>query len=166
MVPDAEKRLRIIHLLAAGSGTGGMAGGQAIDLAAEGRALGVEELELMHRLKTGALIQASVLMAAWSADEAGDENLEALGVFGRQIGLAFQIRDDILDVEGDTGTLGKMAGADVLRDKPTYPSVAGLEAAKKRAHDLCHESLDALSGLGPAADPLRELARYIVLREY
>ena len=166
MVPDPAKRLRIIRLLADGSGTGGMAGGQAIDLAVEGRALEVSDLERMHRLKTGALIQASILMAAWSADHPGDDVLSALEVFGRQIGLAFQIRDDILDVEGDTGTLGKTAGADVARAKPTYPSVAGLEDAKRRAEQLCRESLDALEPLGARADLLRELARYIVLRDY
>ncbi len=166
MVPDPAKRLRIIHLLATGSGTGGMAGGQAIDLAVEGRALDVARLEQMHLLKTGALIRASVLMAVWSADDQSEETCEALDVFGRHIGLAFQIRDDILDVEGDTGTLGKTAGADSARDKPTYPSVVGMEAAKHRASELCHAALDALDVLGPQADPLRELARYIVLREY
>ena len=166
MVPDSAKRLRIIQLLATASGTSGMAGGQAIDLAVEGRALDVATLERMHHLKTGALIQASVLMAAWSADSQPPERLQALDAFGRDIGLAFQIRDDVLDVEGDTGTLGKTAGADIARDKPTYPSVAGLEEAKRRAHELCHGALDALSPLGDQADPLRALARYIVLREY
>jgi farnesyl diphosphate synthase len=166
MVPDPAKRLRIIQLLAKASGTGGMAGGQAIDLAVEGRALDVATLERMHHLKTGALIQASVLMAAWSAENQPPERLQALDAFGRDIGLAFQIRDDVLDVEGDTGTLGKTAGADVARDKPTYPSVAGLDEAKRRAQELCHAALDALNPLGEQADPLRALARYIVLREY
>jgi farnesyl diphosphate synthase len=166
MVPDAARRLRIIHLLAVASGTGGMAGGQAIDLAVEGRALDVGTLERMHRLKTGALIRASVMMAAWSADEQPPTLLSALETFGENIGLAFQIRDDVLDVEGDTGTLGKTAGADVARDKPTYPSVAGIDAAKQRAGELCRSALAALDPLGAQADPLRELARYIVLREY
>jgi geranylgeranyl diphosphate synthase type II len=166
MVPDPAKRLRIIHLLATGSGTDGMAGGQAIDLAVEGRAMDVAGLERMHLLKTGALIRSSVLMAAWSADRQSPAVLEALDDFGRHIGLAFQIRDDVLDVEGDTGTLGKTAGADSARDKPTYPSVAGIEEAKRRASELCHAALDALAPLGPGADPLRRLARYIVLRDY
>jgi len=166
MVPDPAKRLRIIHLLATGSGTDGMAGGQAIDLAVEGRAMDVAGLERMHLLKTGALIRSSVLMAAWSADRQAPATLEALDEFGRHIGLAFQIRDDVLDVEGDTGTLGKTAGADSARDKPTYPSVAGIEEAKRRASELCHAALDALEPLGPRADPQRRLARYIVLRDY
>jgi geranylgeranyl diphosphate synthase type II len=166
MVPDPAKRLRIIHLLATGSGTDGMAGGQAIDLAVEGCAMDVAGLERMHLLKTGALIRSSVLMAAWSADRQSPAMLEALDEFGRHIGLAFQIRDDVLDVEGDTGTLGKTAGADSARDKPTYPSVAGIEEAKRRASELCHAALEALAPLGPGAEPLRRLARYIVLRDY
>ena len=166
MVEDPQKRLAIVRELASASGTCGMAGGQAIDLWAQGRETGIEVLETMHSMKTGALIRASVLMAAWSAEDLADRVLDALSRFGTSIGLAFQIQDDILDVEGDTDTLGKMAGADSAREKPTYPSVAGLDQAKRRAGDLCDEAIGALEAVGGAAEPLRALARYIVHRAH
>ncbi len=166
MVPDPSRRLAIVRELATASGTAGMAGGQAIDLWAQGRETGVELLETMHALKTGALIRASVLMGAWSTEELDDNLLEALSRFGATIGLAFQIQDDILDVEGDTGTLGKVAGADSAREKPTYPSVAGLARAKRRAQELCDEAIGALEAVGDDAEPLRSLARYIVHRTH
>jgi geranylgeranyl pyrophosphate synthase len=166
VVPDDHQRMAIVKELATASGTAGMAGGQAIDLWAEGRDMDVDTLETMHALKTGALIRASVLMGAWSSDSPPPETMQALSNFGIAIGLAFQIQDDILDVEGDTDTLGKTAGADSARQKPTYPSVAGMEAAKRRAAELCDTAIAALSKLGTTANPLRELARYIVHREY
>jgi geranylgeranyl diphosphate synthase type II len=166
MVADFRKRLAIVEELATASGTAGMAGGQAIDLWAQGRSMDVETLETMHRLKTGALIRASVLMGAWSADDLPEGTIGALAAFGDAIGLAFQIQDDILDVEGETNTLGKTAGSDRARDKPNYPSVAGMEAAKRRAGELCDAAIASLSGMGPGADPLREMARYIVARPY
>jgi geranylgeranyl pyrophosphate synthase len=166
MVPDDRQRMSIVRELAAASGTSGMAGGQAIDLWAEGREMDVATLETMHALKTGALIRASILMGAWSADSVPAQSLQVLSDFGAAIGLAFQIQDDILDVEGDTDTLGKTAGADSARQKPTYPSVAGIEAAKRRAADLCEAAISALSPLGELATPLREMARYIVHRAY
>jgi farnesyl diphosphate synthase/geranylgeranyl diphosphate synthase type II len=104
-------------------------------------------------------------MAAWSADTPDPTVLDALGRFGKAIGLAFQIQDDILDIEGDTETLGKTAGADSARDKPTYPSVAGLEQARRRAAELCDEAIRALSILGESAVPLRQMAAYIVRRD-
>jgi farnesyl diphosphate synthase len=166
MMADPQKRLAIVRELALASGTSGMAGGQAIDLWAQGRETGVEVLETMHSMKTGALIRASVLMAAWSAGDLPNEVLDALSQFGASIGLAFQIQDDILDVEGDTDTLGKMAGADSAREKPTYPSVAGLDQAKRRAGELCDEAIGALAAVGDAAEPLRILSRYIVHRAH
>ncbi len=166
MVPDDHQRMAIVRELATASGTAGMAGGQAIDLWAQGREMDVETLETMHALKTGALIRASVLMGAWSADSPPPESLGALSAFGAAIGLAFQIQDDILDVEGDTDTLGKTAGADSARQKPTYPSVAGMAAAKQRAIELCEAAITALAPLGQAANPLREMASYIVHRAY
>lgn len=166
MIGDPLRRIAIVRILATGSGTAGMAGGQAIDLAVEGQAPDLETLELMHRLKTGALIEASVLMAAWSADAVGDQELEALGRFGQCIGLAFQIQDDILDVEGDTAVIGKTAGADKARQKPNYPSLVGLAAAKERATQLCDAALEAIDGFDTRADPLRVLARYIIRRDH
>jgi farnesyl diphosphate synthase len=166
MVPDVAHRMQIIRVLAESSGTAGMAGGQAIDLAVEGKSISIDALETMHRLKTGALIRASVLMAAWSADSLPPEVMPAMAEYGRHIGLAFQIRDDILDIEGDTGTLGKKVGADQAKEKPTYPSIIGLAEAKKRAEDLCREALRAVDPLGSAAAPLRDLADYIVFRNH
>lgn len=165
MVDDPHNRMAIIRELASASGTAGMAGGQAIDLWVQGRDPDITTLENMHALKTGALINASVLMAAWSADTPDPAVLDALGRFGKAIGLAFQIQDDILDIEGDTETLGKTAGADSARDKPTYPSVAGLEQARRRAAELCDEAIRALSILGESAVPLRQMAAYIVRRD-
>ncbi len=165
MVSDDHQRMAIARELATASGTAGMAGGQAIDLSAQGRQMDVDTLETMHSLKTGALIRASVLMGAWSADKPPPEAVWALSEFGSAIGLAFQIQDDILDVEGDTDTLGKTVGADSARQKPTYPSVAGMEAAKGRAAELCEIAIAALSALGSPAYPLRDMARYIVHRE-
>lgn len=166
MVAEPTRRLAMVRELATASGTAGMAGGQAIDLWAQGKETGVELLETMHSLKTGALIRASVLMGAWSAEQLDHGVLQALSRFGATIGLAFQIQDDILDVEGDTDTLGKVAGADSAREKPTYPSVAGLDQAKRRAEELCDEAITVLERVGDAAEPLRALARYIVHRAH
>lgn len=165
MVADPARRLEIIRVLARASGTAGMAGGQALDLAATGHDIDVEALTRMHRLKTGALIAAAVVMGALSAPATDAHTVARLEAFGRHIGLAFQIRDDILDVEGDAGTLGKATGADEARHKPTFPSILGMEAAKRRARELCEQALAAIVGLDGKADPLRELARYIVLRD-
>jgi farnesyl diphosphate synthase len=166
MVPNRGNRLHIIRILAEGSGTGGMAGGQAIDLAVQGKSIDIESLQRMHQLKTGELIRASVLMAAWSADQPGEDVIDSMDEYGRSIGLAFQIRDDILDIEGDTGTLGKTAGSDIARGKPTFPSILGLEAAKKKADMLREQAHAAVEPMGEVAAPLRELADYIVLRNH
>ncbi len=166
MVPDPARRLEIIGLLARASGTSGMAGGQAVDLAAAGRALQLAELERMHRMKTGALIHASVMMAAASADALAPGLSAALDDYGTAIGLAFQIQDDILDVEGETGVIGKRAQADAARAKPNYPSVAGLAAAKARLRQLHDEAVTALEPLGSAADPLRWLSGWLTERRH
>ena len=166
MVPNLGNRLHIIRILAEGSGTAGMAGGQAIDLAVQGKSIDIESLQRMHQLKTGELIRASVLMAAWSADQPGEDVIDSMDEYGRSIGLAFQIRDDILDIEGDTGTLGKTAGSDIARGKPTFPSILGLDAAKKQADMLRQQAHAAVEPMGKVAAPLRELADYIVLRNH
>ncbi len=162
----AQTRLRMIRLLAHATGTSGMAGGQAIDLESVGRTLDVEALENMHRRKTGALIQCSVLLGAAAAGVTEGPELEALERFGADIGLAFQIQDDILDVAGDPSVLGKSTGADAARGKPTYPSIIGLEAARRRAMELCDRALDAIAPLGPRGELLAELARYVVSRTH
>jgi geranylgeranyl pyrophosphate synthase len=161
---SAEARLRMIQILADASGTAGMAGGQAIDLSAVGRNIGLEELEAMHRLKTGALIRASVLMTAACAPGLSDAAWEALDGYSQDIGLAFQIQDDILDVEGDTVEIGKTSGADAARAKPTYPSVLGLSIAKLRASELEARAYERLAPLGEAADVLGWLASFVVKR--
>jgi len=159
-----EARLKMIQILADASGTAGMAGGQSLDLAAVGSNLDLEELEAMHRLKTGALIRASVLMAAACAPDLTTAGWEALDAYSQDIGLAFQIQDDILDVEGSTEDLGKTIGADAARAKPTYPSVLGLEAAKVRARELERRACDRLALFDGRAKVLAWLASYVVDR--
>ena len=158
-------RVEMLKSVAVASGSAGMAGGQAIDLAAAGRPLDLAELELMHIHKTGALIRASVLLAAQSVPGLEAAKLTALDRYAKCVGLAFQIQDDILDVEGETATLGKQAGADSARNKPTYPSILGLTESKQRAAELKDEAVKALAPLGEAAAPLIWLAEYIVSRE-
>lgn len=159
-----EARLQMIQILADASGTEGMAGGQALDLGSVGRHIDLAELEAMHRLKTGALIRASVLMAAACAPGLTAAEWDALKGYSEDIGLAFQIQDDILDVEGSTEALGKTAGADAARDKPTYPSVLGLETAKVRARELKLRACGRLAIFGGRADILAWLARFVVDR--
>lgn len=163
-IPDGQK-IALVRLLAYASGSLGMTGGQAIDLAAEGRRLPVRELERMHNLKTGALIHASVMSACCLSDTLDDAGREAMERFGRSIGLAFQIRDDILDVEGKTETLGKAAGADQLHDKATWPALFGLEESRQRCDDLLATAHDSLARFGDGARSLRWLADYIVARD-
>ncbi len=159
----AELRAQLTSMLAHASSTEGMCGGQAIDLAAVGRQLTIDELEQMHRMKTGALLEAAVRMgaAAAGADAAA---VAAAAAYGRALGLAFQIVDDVLDVEGTAESLGKTAGKDARENKPTYVSVLGLAAAKARAAQLHREALAALAPLDARARRLRELADYIVGR--
>ncbi|HET7756804.1 MAG TPA: (2E,6E)-farnesyl diphosphate synthase [Steroidobacteraceae bacterium] len=161
----AELRLGMMRVLAAAIGTGGMAGGQALDLAAVGRTLTVAAIEDMHRRKTGALIQGSVLLGALAAGVTGGAELVALERFGAEVGLAFQIQDDILDVAGDPARLGKSTGADAAHAKPTYPSTAGLAASRARAAELRDAAIAALEPLGARAAPLAALARFVVDRD-
>ncbi|WP_312966051.1 (2E,6E)-farnesyl diphosphate synthase [Stutzerimonas kunmingensis] len=161
---DATLRLRMFAVLARAAGPAGMVGGQAIDLGSVGLKLDRDALELMHRHKTGALIEASVQLGALASGRADADNLTSLSQYARAIGLAFQVQDDILDVESDTATLGKHQGADIARDKPTYPALLGMDAAKAYALELRDQALHALRPFDTAAEPLRELARYIVER--
>lgn len=166
MVPTLTARIRMIDLLAQAAGSRGMAGGQAIDLAAVGQTLDIAQLENMHIHKTGALIRASVLLGGLSCDLSDEKRLSPLDRYAKNIGLAFQIRDDILDIEGETAVIGKAQGADALRNKPTYPALLGLDGAKVRAQELLDEAQDVLSCFGDKADPLRAIATYIVQRSF
>ncbi|MEE2729711.1 MAG: farnesyl diphosphate synthase [Pseudomonadota bacterium] len=162
----AEVRLRLIRLLATNSGTRGMAGGQALDLAAEGQRLTLEALETIHHHKTGCLIRASVAMGALTWPQVSEAQLSALDHYAQAIGLAFQVQDDILDVVGDTQQLGKQQGADQALEKVTYPSLLGLESARQKARDLCNNAVAALADFDQRAEPLRQLAHYIVSRSH
>ena len=164
--PVAALRLKMIDVLARGIGTAGMAGGQAIDLRSVGRALTPAGLEDMHRRKTGALIQVSVLLGAIAAGITTGTEFAALTEFGAEIGLAFQIQDDILDVEGNTATLGKLAGADAALAKPTYPSTLGLAVAREQAHLHRDRAVAALAPLGQRGAELAELAHFVVQRAH
>ncbi|MHB1117396.1 polyprenyl synthetase family protein [Sideroxydans sp.] len=163
---DAHKQLQMVKLLTVASGSRGMAGGQAIDLASVGKQLSLPELEQMHIHKTGALIRAAILLGAYCGNKLSDSQMERLDHFGKLIGLAFQVVDDVLDCEADTATLGKTAGKDADNDKPTYVSLLGLTGAKEMAQGLHREALDTLGEFGEAALRLRELADFIVLRKF
>jgi len=175
---DAQRQLEMIKLLAVASGSRGMAGGQAIDLASVGKSLTLPELEFMHIHKTGALIRAAVLLGAQcgsvsqaqpdSAEKPGsaEKKLDKLDRFGKLIGLAFQVVDDVLDCEADTATLGKTAGKDAENDKPTYVSLLGIQGARDMAQRLHREAMETLAEFGDSAQRLRELADFIVLRKF
>ncbi len=152
------------RLLAKAAGFRGMVGGQMLDLAGEQRALAHSELEAMHRRKTGALLHAAVLMGAVGGNASAAE-VEALSRFGAEIGLAFQIRDDVLDATAETTVLGKPQGSDARQGKSTYVSVFGLDAARTEAERRLRNAGDALATIGDRAEDLREIARFAVLRE-
>lgn len=160
-----RQRLEIIHCVAKAVGPTGMVGGQVLDIEAEGRSdeVDLEDLRLIHRCKTGALITAAVQTGAL-AGGADRDRFNALTQYGRQIGLAFQIVDDLLNVTGETATLGKTAGSDAARGKATYPALLGIEATRDKAVEARQAALEALSAFDDRADPLRELACYIVAR--
>jgi farnesyl diphosphate synthase len=162
---DARQRLSMLEKLAFASGSRGMAGGQAIDLNSVGKQLNIAELENMHIHKTGALIRSSCELGALSLQDVDQDRFEKVSHFAKCIGLAFQIKDDILDIEGDTKTLGKPQGSDMARNKPTYPNLLGLEGAKQAAQDLYKEALDSVREFDSKADILRDVASYIVQRE-
>jgi farnesyl diphosphate synthase len=163
---DPQRQLNMLKLLAVASGSRGMAGGQAFDLANVGKQLDLSELEFMHIHKTGALIRASVLLGASCGDSLSDAQLDKLDHYGKCVGLAFQVVDDVLDAEADTATLGKTAGKDADNDKPTYVTLLGVQEAKKMAAELHQEALQSLAEFGDKAQRLRELADFIVMRKY
>lgn len=162
---EAATRVDMLRVLAAACGSQGMAGGQAFDLAAVGQRISDVQLERMHVYKTGALIRASVRLGALAAGCTDEPTLAALDHYGHCIGLAFQIRDDILDVEGESADLGKTAGKDAAHAKPTYPAILGLAESRRRLTALTDEALDALPVGLPAAQPLADLARFVADRQ-
>jgi farnesyl diphosphate synthase len=163
---SAAVRLRLIDLLAEASGTFGMAGGQAIDLAASGRMLDISQVEDMHARKTGAIIRASVLMAAECAPHLERRLYTELDHYATAIGLAFQIQDDLLDITSDVATMGKPVRADSERAQPTHPAMIGIAASQERMHRLHRQALEALTGFGDTAEPLRSLAQWLLSRRH
>jgi geranylgeranyl pyrophosphate synthase len=161
-----ENRIKMITTLARASGSMGMVGGQAIDLASVGTQLNLPELENMHIHKTGALIRASVNLATLAKPDVDETVAAKLDQYAKCIGLSFQVKDDILDEESDTATLGKTQGKDKNNDKPTYPALLGLAGAKQKARELHEKALDSLSIFGSEADLLRDLSLYIIERDH
>jgi farnesyl diphosphate synthase len=166
LAPDPAQQLAMLRILAAAAGSRGMAGGQAIDLASTGTDLTLPELEYMHIHKTGALIRAAVMLGAACGTNLDPDGTAHLDRFGKFAGLAFQVVDDLLDVQADTMTLGKTAGKDAANNKPTYVSVLGVGQSRALAEELREEALTALEPLGPGARRLRELTDFIVLRTH
>ncbi len=163
---DAESRLKMIATLTKASGSQGMVGGQAIDLDSVGIQLSLPELENMHIHKTGALIRASVNLAALAKPDLDPAVAKKLDHYAKCIGLSFQVKDDILDEESDTATLGKTQGKDQDNNKPTYPALLGLNGAKEKAQELHQQAIESLSSFGSEADLLRDLSLYIIQRDH
>jgi len=163
---DASNRLAMISLLSQSAGATGMVGGQSLDFEAVGETLNIQELELMHSLKTGALIRCAVLLGGMSCKTISDTQMIALGVYADNIGLAFQVQDDILDVTSDTAQLGKPQGSDSDKNKPTYVSLLGLDDAMVLAGSLSKKAIAALREFPASADALRQLASYVVSRQH
>ena len=163
---SAQNRLQMITSLARASGSLGMVGGQAIDLESVGRMLTLPELENMHIHKTGALIRASVILATLAKEGVDEEAVKRLDNYAKCIGLSFQVKDDILDEESDTATLGKTQGKDKDNNKPTYPALLGLSGAKEKAQELHEKAIENLAYFGTQADLLRNLSLYIIQRDH
>ena len=162
----AERQLKMVQVLAKASGSLGMAGGQAIDLANVGKDMKQPALEQMHGLKTGVLIRAAVQLGGLSCPQITDSQLARLDAYAAKLGLAFQVIDDVLDCEADTATLGKTAGKDADNNKPTYVKLMGLQAARKYAEQLVREAVDELAVFDERAQYLRQLAEYVVARNH
>ncbi|WP_347243872.1 polyprenyl synthetase family protein, partial [Thermogutta sp.] len=159
----AERRLQAVAILARASGAQGMIGGQVIDLECESRDVDLATVEYMHIRKTGALICASLEMGSVLAG-APPDTVEALARYGRHLGLAFQITDDLLDVEGDPRLMGKSAGSDAAKNKKTYPALLGMARTKEIARDHVERAVETLEKFDAKADPLRAIARYLLVR--
>ena len=161
---QASGWLKVIHIISTAAGYRGMIRGQMLDMAAVGQHLTVDDLKSMHALKTGALIEATLLCGALLAD-ARKRQMDILKTYARSIGLAFQVTDDILNVEGNPKIMGKAVGTDELREKSTYPAILGLERSRQFAKNLVDEALQALEDFDKKADALRALATYIIDRK-
>ena len=159
-------RVALIRGLARAAGAAGMCGGQAVDLDATGKSLNLSELEQMHRCKTGALIVAAVALGALCAPSASEAERAALATYAGALGLAFQVQDDILDIESDTATLGKPQGSDLAQGKITYPALLGLPGAKAKAAELIEQALQAVSALPYNTAFLRDFAAYLIRRHH
>jgi len=162
---DEALLLDLISEVAQAAGVSGMVGGQVVDIESEGKAVDLPTVQYIHTHKTGAMILASVRVGA-RLGGAKETLLKALTRYGESLGLSFQIADDILNVEGKAALMGKQTGTDLFKRKATYPSVLGVEESKIRSKELVEMAIDALKQLGPEADPLREIARFIIAREY
>lgn len=166
MTGNSIARLQMVEKLSLFSGSRGMAGGQAIDLAAVGKSLNIAELETMHIHKTGALIRTCIQFAALSAESLAEDKFIALDSYAKAIGLSFQIQDDILDITGSTETLGKPQGSDIKHNKPTFPSIIGLEASREKAAELHQQAIQSLSIFDEEADILRYISAWFVERTH
>jgi len=166
LTEDAEARACMLACLAKSAGSVGMCGGQALDIEAESRQLDLTELETIHKLKTGQLIRAAVIMPCYLDREHMQTTIPALEEYAHCVGLAFQVRDDILDIEGDTEVIGKTQGSDVVNEKATYPALLGLAKAKQLAEDLYTRALTSLEPFNQHAAPLKWLAEFIVKRDH
>ncbi len=160
-----DRQIHVIGWLARAAGPTGMVGGQALDIAAEGRRIGEAELEEIHRRKTGELIRAAIMMASEIGELSADERAR-LDIFASDIGLVFQIRDDLLEIEQDTATLGKSAGSDSANAKSTYPAILGPEGARRRADEIHSRAMAALATFGPRAEGLEWMSEFILKREF
>ncbi|RLA12907.1 MAG: (2E,6E)-farnesyl diphosphate synthase [Gammaproteobacteria bacterium] len=166
MTTNYQARLEMIEKLSLFSGSRGMAGGQAIDLNSVGKSLNITELETMHIHKTGALIRTCIQFSALSSSQLSKDRFQALDTYAKCIGLSFQVQDDILDVVGDTDTLGKPQGSDRERNKPTFPSIIGLKASRQKALELHQNALDALSIFDEEAEILRYISAWFIERTH
>ncbi|SFN75143.1 farnesyl diphosphate synthase [Formivibrio citricus] len=164
LADNPADQLRMVNILARAAGSLGMCGGQGVDLYGVGQELSLPELEMMHILKTGALIRSSVLLGSFCGEPLAEDARDRLDHFAKCIGLAFQVVDDILDCEADSATLGKTAGKDAANNKPTYVSLLGLSEARRKADELKADALDALAPFGERGQRLREIADFIVER--
>lgn len=163
---SAKTQVKMIAQLAHASGIEGMVSGQGLDIAATNKAISVDELERIHKLKTGALINCAIMLGALCSENAEQQTLENLSIFGYAIGLAFQVHDDILDVEGDTLTLGKPQGSDMAANKATYPALLGMLGAKEKAQNLIQQAHEALANIDADTTLLASLANYLIERDH
>jgi len=162
--PDPSKWIDIIHFISLAAGSGGMIEGQMLDIASENKAFTLDKLEYMHSLKTGALIEAAIYAGATLGGGSAAE-IKRLRSYAKNIGLAFQVRDDILNIEGDAAVMGKSVGTDKIRKKNTYPLILGIDKSREFAKNLVNKALHALDQFDEKSDPLRALANYIIARK-